>query len=151
MQVLSVQQPRATLLALGFQRLEARTWHTRYRGPLAIHAGRRRPAEELPMGWRNRLNDARRQFGLEAWPDHFPRGAVLGVVDLIDCVRAEDLQPGELSETERLFANFAPNCWVWRFGSARPLAVPALLRGQQGIFFAPLPESLLEVSHVQLA
>ena len=40
MKALPVTQPYATLVALGAKHIETRSWSTRYRGPLAIHAGK---------------------------------------------------------------------------------------------------------------
>ena len=38
MKVITLTQPWATLVAIGAKRIETRSWPTRYRGPLAIHA-----------------------------------------------------------------------------------------------------------------
>lgn len=43
MKCLTLHQPYATLLGLSVKRIETRSWSTRYRGPLAIHAGKRKP------------------------------------------------------------------------------------------------------------
>jgi len=40
---LTVRQPWASLVALGVKTIETRPWSTRYRGPLAIHAGVKPP------------------------------------------------------------------------------------------------------------
>ena len=39
MKVLTLHQPWASLVALGVKTIETRSWSTKYRGPLAIHAG----------------------------------------------------------------------------------------------------------------
>lgn len=49
MKALSLRQPWASLVADGRKTIETRTWRTRYRGPLAIHASAR-PYEDLPTG-----------------------------------------------------------------------------------------------------
>ena len=41
MKALSLRQPWASLIANGHKTIETRTWRTRYRGPLAIHASMR--------------------------------------------------------------------------------------------------------------
>lgn len=41
MKALTIQQPYASLIADGEKWVENRNWFTRYRGPLAIHAGKR--------------------------------------------------------------------------------------------------------------
>lgn len=40
MKALTVQQPYASLIASGEKWIENRSWHTNYRGPLAIHAAK---------------------------------------------------------------------------------------------------------------
>ena len=49
MRALSLRQPWASLIADGRKTIETRTWRTRYRGPLAIHASAH-PCEDLPTG-----------------------------------------------------------------------------------------------------
>jgi hypothetical protein len=39
--VLTLHQPWASLIALGVKTIETRSWSTKYRGPLAIHAGKK--------------------------------------------------------------------------------------------------------------
>lgn len=40
MKAITLTQPWATLVAIGAKRIETRSWATRYRGPLAIHAAK---------------------------------------------------------------------------------------------------------------
>lgn len=47
MKALSLWQPWASAIALGAKRVETRSWETLYRGPLLIHAAKRRPVYEL--------------------------------------------------------------------------------------------------------
>ena len=41
MRILTLWQPWASLVALGLKQNETRSWFTRYRGPIAIHAAKR--------------------------------------------------------------------------------------------------------------
>jgi activating signal cointegrator 1 len=41
MKVITVIQPWATLLALGVKKFETRSWATKHRGELAVHAGKK--------------------------------------------------------------------------------------------------------------
>lgn len=43
MKALTIRQPWASLIAHGVKTIETRSWSTKYRGPLAIHAGKARP------------------------------------------------------------------------------------------------------------
>lgn len=40
MKALTIRQPWASLIAAGVKTIETRSWSTKYRGPLAIHAGK---------------------------------------------------------------------------------------------------------------
>lgn len=40
MKALTIYQPWATLIAIGAKHIETRSWSTKYRGPLAVHAGK---------------------------------------------------------------------------------------------------------------
>ena len=50
MKTLSLIQPWASLIALGEKRIETRSWGTRYRGPLAIHASLSHVGDDLIVG-----------------------------------------------------------------------------------------------------
>jgi hypothetical protein len=77
MKALSIRQPYAYLILEGIKRIENRTWDTKYRGPLAIHAGVRwhdRPVKEIAEHFR------------VAVPDELPTGGIVCIVDLVDVV-----------------------------------------------------------------
>jgi hypothetical protein len=69
---LSVRQPYASAILTGQKREEFRSWPTRHRGPLAVHAGR---TLEL---------DAFGDFP-NFRPGRVVRGAVLGLVEVVGC------------------------------------------------------------------
>jgi hypothetical protein len=80
LRVLSVQQPWAWLIVHGGKDIENRRWSTSYRGQVAIHASLRLDREfhsgrfPIPPGARLPTVDA------------LPRGAIVGVVSIVDCV-----------------------------------------------------------------
>jgi hypothetical protein len=75
---LSVKQPWAALLVAGRKTVEVRTWPTRRRGRVLIHAGK--IADDRPEGWA--LIDTPELTELARL-----RGGVIGVGELADCVR----------------------------------------------------------------
>jgi hypothetical protein len=104
---LTLTQPWATLVIDGPKRIETRSWSTKYRGPLAIHAaastpggrrGLRSVCDQQPFaGVLGDIFALRVPVGVyvAAHPifvvDHLPMGALLGYVDLVD-VRPTDPQ-----------------------------------------------------------
>ena len=75
---ISVKQPWAALLVAGVKTVEVRTWATRARGPVLIHAAK--TADDRPEGWA--LVNAPELQALAAL-----RGGIIGRADLASCVR----------------------------------------------------------------
>ena len=104
------------------KRIENRTWYTKRRGPLYIHAGCARvtPAD------RESLSRRLASVGL-AYPDEatFPRGGLVAIVTLADCVR---LAP------ERLGAWGAPGCWHWLLEDVTPIFRPIPMTGKLSLW-----------------
>ena len=74
MKVLTIRQPWATLIMQGNKRFEFRSWQTKYRGELLIHAGKNIDKEEC-----NRLK--------KYLPEKLILGKILGKVKLVDCIK----------------------------------------------------------------
>jgi hypothetical protein len=51
MKALTIRQPWASLVATGVKTIETRSWSTKYRGPLAIHAGKVGAAFQMHPEW----------------------------------------------------------------------------------------------------
>jgi hypothetical protein len=75
---LSVKQPWAALLVAGVKTIEIRTWRTRTRGRVLIHAAK--TADRRPEGWA--LITTAELSELAAL-----RGGIIGAADLTACVR----------------------------------------------------------------
>lgn len=74
MKVLTIKQPWATLIMQGNKRFEFRSWQTKYRGDLLIHAGKGIDKEAM-----KRL--------AKYLPEELPYGKILGKVKLVDCIK----------------------------------------------------------------
>lgn len=77
MKALSIRQPWASLIMAGIKPVENRDWSTEFRGQLIIHAGKQ--VDSL----------AQQQHGHMLNFDP-PRGVLLGVVSMVDCVEEHD-------------------------------------------------------------
>lgn len=83
MKALSMTQPWATLVAIGAKRIETRSWGTRYRGPLAIHAAKDFPAAAFDVCFGEPFGTALAAGGI-ADPTDLPRGVVIATCRLVD-------------------------------------------------------------------
>jgi hypothetical protein len=132
MKCLSLIQPYATLVVHGRKRYETRSWRTDHRGLFAIHASRRFP-EPLRQAcfeepYRYFLQHAGYRYAAD-----LPLGAVIGSVELLDCLPAEEVRAG-LSEEELFLGNFSAGRWAWVLANPRVLACPVPLSGRLGLF-----------------
>lgn len=155
MKVLSLTQPWASLVALGAKRIETRSWTTKYRGPLAIHASKGFPrwAQELcqtkvfyeSLGWRCP----------GVWATDLPLGQIIAVVDLIAVRLIRETPSGWPNreynmiappEPELSFGDYTPGRYGWILENPHVLgeAIPA--KGALGLWEYP---GLLETVEVQ--
>lgn len=93
MKFLTIRQPWASLIAVGAKTIETRPFGTKYRGPLAIHAGKPHPDLDWEGGgyavaadWFGKVRtDFAYRNNLQNRVD-LPLGAVVAVCDLTDVV-----------------------------------------------------------------
>jgi hypothetical protein len=109
--VLTVRQPYASLIIYGGKEVENRSQPTRFRGRLYIHAGAAMH-EDAP--------------NLELEPAmQLTRRAIIGYVQLIDCVRNSRSQWAE------------PGMWHWLLADPVPLARRIPAQGKLGLWYPP--------------
>lgn len=130
MRAISVYQPHATLLMIGAKPYETRAWKTSFRGYLAIHAAASRA--DLPLCTQTPYRQALMAAGITA----IPLGAMLGVVELLDCIPAETV-------TDQTFGDFTPGRWAWHVRVVEVFARPQRQRGQQGFWDWPFDRAKL--------
>ncbi len=123
--------------------IENRTWRTHYRGPLLIHAGQ-------SAAWYKDVS--------EWWPDEtrppelpllplprlppladLPRSAIVGVVDLVDCIAADDY------EGDSMWCG--DDAYYWLLARPRIFEEPIPYKGSLSIWNVPdevVAEALLK-------
>lgn len=77
-------QPWAALIVHGRKDIENRSWPTRFRGPVLIHAGKKLDLDaqdDLDAGMHPVTGDYFDKDGLT-----FDRGGIVGVAEIVDCV-----------------------------------------------------------------
>ena len=122
MKAITLHQPWASLIALGVKTIETRSWATKHRGPIAIHAAKRESESWYGGGW-TVFTDRRAVIshaggwnvsipaGLWAPGDDgadqppnlmrwhaLPLGAVVATANLVDCVPMVGAADGDVPE-----------------------------------------------------
>ncbi len=95
MKVLTIKQPFASLIAEGYKEYEFRTWKTKYRGPLLIHAGLGVDKEAMKRYEKLNLN--------------YPKGKIIAKVNLTDCLEVDNNLKRKLKEKNYLVYQGAIN------------------------------------------
>lgn len=145
MKVLTIQQPWATLIMLGAKKIETRSWDTKYRGPLLIHA-----SAAMPKFNRELCGQEPFETYVRAWHE-LPLGKIIGQVTLkrtgaTDRVRAAVLLgiieipdiPRELA-----FGDFTPGRYGWYLTDIVKFKNPVPAKGKLGLW--EFDEKLLHV------
>lgn len=121
MRTISVRQPWVWAILAGHKPVENRSWWTAYRGPLLIHASKsatKRYVAEQAQAIAERFGLAVPAF------DDLPKGGIVGIVDLVDCLESH---PSPW---------YIPEHFAWVLANPRPL--PFLpCNGQLGFFDVP--------------
>ena len=76
MKVLTIKQPFASLIAEGIKEYEFRTWKTKYRGELLIHAGK--------------SIDKKAMKKYEKYNLEYPIGSIIAKVAITNCIKIDD-------------------------------------------------------------
>lgn len=137
MKALTIHQPWATLLALGFKAWETRGWATTYRGPVMIHAGlewtklQRQLLQGQPFSQRLHTIPLR-------WVEPCPRGAVLALADLEQCIEITPPWARRVGPTdEGAYGDWTPGRYAWRLRVLHILQEPIQWKGHQGLWVPP--------------
>ena len=163
MRILTLTQPWATLMAIGAKTIETRSWGTKYRGPVAIHASKGplgMDPEKDAEAW-HLARVATVEAGYSSM-ESLPRGAIVGVFELDDCwpmVGAPDAcafendhdhppafcicgthepnpdDPCPFTSTERAFGHYEAGRWGWFTDPEKlvRLRKPLPWKGAQGL------------------
>lgn len=138
LKVLTLWQPWASLIALGFKSYETRSWAVKYRGKLAIHAAKR---EIKPGEFGSTciyLGSAQQVLALNAHA-YSNYGVIVAVADLTDCL---PMTNGLIAAQTRL--ELSVGWWefgriAWKLENVIALPTPIPYRGLQALHTAPTP------------
>lgn len=142
MKVLSVRQPWAWAIIHGGKNVENRDWPTKFRGRLAIHAGK-----QFDIGKHDWQDYLQGEYGepwasmaqtyskeLLAYRSVVRFGAIIGTVEVYDCV------PDTQCDSPWKADGYQFYCWLLRHPVA--LREPIPMAGRLGLW--DIPDSLLE-------
>jgi hypothetical protein len=136
MKVLSLLQPWATLVVTGVKKYEVRSWQTKHRGALLIHASAKKPSRrerlffEQADYFRDYIHDM----------DHLPYGGIIGKVNLVAIretgwlLQHLETDPFHNWGRELAFDDYSPGRYAWQLTEAQELGYLLPLKGSLGLW-----------------
>ena len=121
MKVLTVKQPYASLIANKYKKYEFRSWKTKYRGELYIHAGKGID--------KNRINIFS-DYNIE-----YPSGYIIAKANLVDCILVDDKMDEELRKINpKVYSTNHVGYYAWKLENIEILKEPIKANGKLSIW-----------------
>ncbi len=121
MKVLTIKQPYASLIAHGYKKFEFRSWKTKYRGELYIHAGKGIDKKRMDM-----VND----YNLD-----YPNGFIIAKVKLTDCILVDEKMSKSLNEKNpKVYTHDYTGYYAWCLEDVEILEEPIKTNGKLSIW-----------------
>jgi len=133
---LTLTQPWASLMELGQKEIETRSWYTAFRGELVIHAAKGFPKWARETCEEDEFRHA--LMGLTA--NDLPLSVGLCVVELLACIRTEDIHKAEMvlghkpHAREIAFGDYTEGRYAWLTRYVRPIAKQVPVKGALGLW-----------------
>jgi activating signal cointegrator 1 len=149
MKAITIHQPWATLVALGEKQFETRSWATKYRGPLVIHAGQKIDRKSCD---RAMIKSTLEKHGLTM--DELQTGVIVAICNLVDClkvrrpygadsvvcldsldsVNGRSILWGGRLQGENDFGDYSDGRYAWELTDVQMLTEPIPAKGRQGLW-----------------
>jgi hypothetical protein len=94
MKAITIKQPFASLIIEGYKEYEFRTWRTKYRGDILIHAGKGVDKKAMEK-YKHLVSNC-------------PSGCILGIVKITDCIKIDD-EAREMLKDNIVYDNIVNN------------------------------------------
>jgi hypothetical protein len=154
MKVISILQPWASLIVLGHKRIETRSWNTKYRGELLIHASK--STEFVNLAAHTHFNECMPVMWCDVngtdicYPikEKIPLGCIIGKVNLVDVILFDAVRgmidqnmaayiggrKVDFSEKEIAFGDYSPGRFGWLLSDPVLFSNPIPAKGKLGIW-----------------
>lgn len=136
MKAITIKQPWATLIALKEKQFETRSWQTKHRGPIAIHAGKSVDKEAYIA-----FAAVLKEYGITSIKE-LPTGVVITTANLVDCHKVI-IDYGNIAKThtgliisgkEYDFGDYDDGRYAWELDSVQVLSEPIPAKGQLSLW-----------------
>lgn len=128
MKVISLLEPWASLVKENVKHIETRSWKTKYRGELYIHASKKVLTKRKLKEYKNRLdllNDT-----------NFKYGYIIAKCKLVDCKKMNEelIKEVKKNKKEYISGEYSIGRYAWYLEDIEALDVPIPTNGSLGIW-----------------
>lgn len=121
MKCLTIKQPWASLIVNGYKRYEFRSWKTKYRGKILIHAGM-----SLEKEYASKIEE----YNLE-----YINGAIIGEAEIVDCILVDkDFDNYLKSESNIVYGNDHVGLYAWKLDNIKKYEKPIYIKGKLSLW-----------------
>lgn len=122
MKVISIKEPWASLIINGYKEYEFRTWKTKYRGKILIHASKTPDKKALDRFKSLNLN--------------YQYGCIVGEVEIVDCIVINDeLNKELLNKNELVYgATLDRTGYAWKLENIEKYSKLIPINGKLGLW-----------------
>ena len=121
MKVLTLKQPWATLVAEGIKKYEFRSWKTKYRGKLLIHAGAGVDKKELKRFEKLKLD--------------YQSKRIIAEVELEDCLELDnELNNKIIAENNIAYGSKKREGYAWKLTNIKKIESKEIINGKLGLW-----------------
>lgn len=168
MKALTIWQPWASLIARGVKQYETRSWPTKYRGPIAIHAATKNISASVSVDRVGKI--VVEMMNIHRCPpwEKMPRGQIIATAELVnvwhivyhpgpnvDKARHIDIGAESMTEDkhdphfgdyfvptdmEIALGDWTPGRYAWELANVKPLPCPIPVKGKQGLWNFEIPK-----------
>ena len=122
MKVLTIKEPWASLIINGYKKYEFRSWKTKYRGKILIHAG---------MSVEKDARERFKEYNLEYY-----KGAIIGEATITDCILVDTKFNEDLRKINPLVyarSNHVET-YAWKLENIKKYDKPIYIKGKLGLW-----------------
>ena len=122
MKALTIKEPWATLIIDGYKKYEFRSWKTKYRGKILIHAG---------MSLEKDMLKKFENYNLE-----FSKGQIIGEANLTDCILVDEKFNQELLKIDPIVYGNSNHVmkYAWKLENIKKYNEPISVKGKLGLW-----------------
>ena len=122
MKVLTIKEPWATLIIEGYKKYEFRSWKTKYRGKILIHAG---------MSIEKDMLERFKEYNLD-----YSKGAIIGEAEIVDCILVDEEFNEKLRKINKTVYGRSNHVetYAWKLENVIKYEKPIYIKGQLGLW-----------------